>query len=751
MQRFFIIILVLISVTLQAEEGERIIPMEADQIEYEGMDEAIVKALGKVKIIHGKQMLFADKVTYYVKLDKVIAEGNVIMIDQEGNTVNATKLELTDKMKLGIIYAFKLRFPDNSLLQGDTAQQVSENITTLNNAFYTPCEFICGETKPVWSVRSGTATMDHNDEAITYRNVFFDVYGLPVLYSPFFYLPSPNAKRKSGFLVPSYVSNTYLKQVFVLPYYYNIAPNKDLTVSEMYSSERGSILLGNYRHLLENGSYTIKSSITKRSNKKDDQGENGKKLNSLRGHIFTKGKFQLPSEYETGFDINLATDRTYLDNYKFKEQVNTQLNTLTSNIYVNKFSERSVFKVDALYFQSLQSDHAFTQTPYALPLAKFYHETESFSNGSKFIFDSNLLSLHQKNTVAKEKTSGINRISLSGIWQMPLATESGHMFNLSSQLRSDIYHYNHFLKTSRIYNGATGTYNATRYNGTRSRIIPSLSLDWRYPLINKNKNYSVLLEPISTIILNPRTNYNKKIYNEDSQFVEINDSNLFAPNLSSGIDLVEFGPRISYGLKSGIYDKYSNKLDFIIGQSYLKDKSLIDRSLYRKADSYPYSETHFSDYVGRVSFNYQATTQIIYRFILAKDNLKLKRSEIGLQQSFQNFNVKLDYIDYNDDVILYRGKVKNPKQLYAEANMNYNDWTYSVNMRRNMTKKFNDPDKIFGKRIISTGASIKRSGQCVDHLISYKREFSTSVGVKPSSTWMYEIGLKNLGNIQQNF
>lgn len=82
---------------------------------------------------------------------------------------------------------------------------------------------------------------DREEQVAEIWNARFKLGPVPVFYSPYLQLPVGD-KRRSGFLIPNakYSTNNYFE--FYLPYYWNIAPNMDATITPHYMHRRGGIM-----------------------------------------------------------------------------------------------------------------------------------------------------------------------------------------------------------------------------------------------------------------------------------------------------------------------------------------------------------------------------------------------------------------------------------------------------------------------------------------------------------------------------
>jgi LPS-assembly protein len=109
----------------------------------------------------------------------------------------------------------------------------------------------CQAADQSWQLRARSLTLDTGKQVGTGRDARIDFKGLPILYLPWFSFPL-SKERKSGFLFPSIGNSSLSGAEIEIPYYWNIAPNADLTFSPLYYSRRGIDLAGDARLLTNN-------------------------------------------------------------------------------------------------------------------------------------------------------------------------------------------------------------------------------------------------------------------------------------------------------------------------------------------------------------------------------------------------------------------------------------------------------------------------------------------------------------------
>ena len=133
----------------------------------------------------------------------------------------------------------------------DLMKQRGENrYTILENGSFTSC--LPGSD--TWSVVGSEVIHDREEQVAEIWNARFKLGSVPIFYSPYLQLPVGD-KRRSGFLIPNAKYSTKNGVEFSLPYYWNIAPNFDATITPHYMNKRGGVMWENeFRYLTQLGS-----------------------------------------------------------------------------------------------------------------------------------------------------------------------------------------------------------------------------------------------------------------------------------------------------------------------------------------------------------------------------------------------------------------------------------------------------------------------------------------------------------------
>lgn len=708
---FSLFIAIALISSAQAQEVEKKQPafISAENVHY-NQETQTVTAEGKVEIIQDDRILLCDKLIYDQGTNRIRAEGNISVLEASGDVFFGNKLELTDNMKRGIIEQFRARFADNSLLAATKARRPDENTMIMHKAVYSPCP-VCREgpdTEPLWQLKADQVKIDNIKQRVTYDNAFFEVKGVPVLYTPYFSHATPNAKQTSGFLMPTYRTESTLGNTIQLPYYLALTPSMDATITPILASKESPVLLGQFRQLTTNGGYEFNGSVTNpvQRNAAGDEIDG----HEFRGHIQGKGQFDLKDDWDWGFDINRASDDTYMRRYNFGDE-----DSLTSRVFAEQQKDRNYHTIQALSFQGLQADYDSDTSPWVTPYAKSHWEGLTGFKQSRWSVDSNILSLSRNEGIQSR------RLSVTTSWNMPHITRNGHVLDLRTSVRGDAY--------SLDMNSDTTNAGDPDYKGVEGRAIPEAELDWSYPLVRQGENARVMLTPVVNTIVSPYGNNPNEIPNEDSRVTELSDENLFSPSKFTGIDRVESGPRVNYGIRADVQGNKGQNLSMLVGQSY---RTRTDANF----TEYSGLDDNMSDYVGRIVFRTREMLDLGYRFRLDKDSMDLRRSEVnaGLYIAPVRFNV--DYISLDDGLSPFLEQQTPREEIYSRIGVDLNkEWSVIADARRDLSG---------GGGFVSASSGLLYNGECANIATTWVREFTRDRDIEPSSSFTVQILLKNL-------
>jgi LPS-assembly protein len=582
----------------------------ADRMSHD-RDLGVITASGNVEISQLDRILLADTISYNERENIVTASGNVSVVEPTGEVLFAEYMELTGDLRDGVIRQLRIRLADNSRIAAAGGRRTDGNRTEMVNAVYSPCESCPNDpaAPPLWQVKAKRVTHDQAEKTVEYRDAWMELAGVPVAYTPYFSHPDPSVRRQTGFLTPSAGSSSYLGPFLSTPFFWNIAPNRDLTVSPTITWKQNAVLAGEYR---EQGAKSLTNA--KASATVDDEGD-------FRGHVDSSVKYHASDTWRLGAQLQRASDDTFMRRYGFGSK-----RTLTSNLAAETFRGRDYAAANAYAFQGLQANDRPGQTPLVLPLLEYSH-----------IGTPNNLGVHSSltaNTLVINRTDGhdTRRMSVGGGYHLPYVAEHGSVLNLDATMRGDIYHVTSLPDP--VVPGASET-------GAEGRLYPQLGLGWKLPLVRPHGTINEIFEPMVSFYASPRGGNSSDIPNEDSLDPEFDDLNLFSPSRFAGIDRVEGGARTSYGAKWGAYGPSGGFTDVFFGQSY----RFVDDDTFARGTGL---EDRLSDYVGRLRVSPGQGVLLGYRTRLDRDSFEPRRNELNFVVGPRALQVSANYIFFDN-------------------------------------------------------------------------------------------------------
>jgi len=179
-----------------------------------------------------------------------------------------------------------------------TIIQKSKDIVNLENSTYTTCE----SDNVVWRLDTGETELNKATGIGKSRNVVIRFLDVPVFYTPYLSYPIDD-KRKSGFLPPRIGSSNETGLDFSIPYYWNIHPSYDATLTPRMMSRRGMLLNTEFRYLTQATKGIIEAEYLPYDNVFEDD----------RGSLSFKNKGVFSPRWRTDVDFNYASDNEYFD------------------------------------------------------------------------------------------------------------------------------------------------------------------------------------------------------------------------------------------------------------------------------------------------------------------------------------------------------------------------------------------------------------------------------------------------------
>ncbi len=211
---------------------------------------------GNAVLRRGDLVVRADRLEHNQLDDLAKASGNVY-INRAGNVYEGPQLELKVDAFEGFFLKPRYQFLQGGHGQADRVDFLDEKRSVITNATYTTCRRLPGPSwMPDWILKAASLTLDYEEDIGVAKGAVLSFKGLPILPVPYLSFPLSDL-RKSGFLPPTIGLDNVNGAELTLPYYWNIAPNRDAKFSPTLMTKRGVNLGGEFRYLESNYAGTV--------------------------------------------------------------------------------------------------------------------------------------------------------------------------------------------------------------------------------------------------------------------------------------------------------------------------------------------------------------------------------------------------------------------------------------------------------------------------------------------------------------
>ena len=330
--------------------GPRVI--EAGRID--GVNQKNVSATGDVSLTQGNMTVTAERLDYDKETDTAVAPGKMRMT-RDGDVVTGSNLKLKVETEIGSLEDPAFFFSKNPErpAQRFEARGAAKRMDFLGadqerlyDAFYTTCRADENE----WYLKISELSLDRARNIGSGINAVVEFKGVPILYMPYMTFPLNN-ERKSGFLPPTIGTSSSSGFELAVPYYWNIAPNFDATITPKIFTRRG-LQVGTELRYLDRG---VLGQFDAEYLPRDRIADRDRYLASLR-HYQNLDKWLAP-----GWSASINAQKVSDDNY-FRDLSTRISNTAQTNLprdvaltYANDFGNLTT---RYLSFQTLQDPTA---------------------------------------------------------------------------------------------------------------------------------------------------------------------------------------------------------------------------------------------------------------------------------------------------------------------------------------------------------------------------------------------------------
>ncbi len=681
--------------------------LQADEMIYDNQNDRVT-AQGNVEIYYGTYTLLADRVIYDQRSNSLTAEGNVRIKEPDGAVINADRITLTDDFRDGFIASLKIVTHDDARIAAARAIREHGETTVFEKAAFTPCK-PCEDNPdkaPTWQVKASKVIHKKSEATITYKNASFEFFGYPIAWFPYFKHADPSVKRKSGFLIPVVSNSNELGMAVEVPYYFALAPNYDFTFSPVYTSKRGVLLKGRWRHRTANGRYYVELAGIDQTNT-DDLAPPGNE--NLRGSIRTEGEFALNQYWEWGWDITADSDDTFRRVYNLDNILTTDR---VSEVYLTGQRDRSYFSAKAYKFGGLLATDTLESEAWVHPVIDYNYIFADPVLGGELSFDTNVLSLARD-----DGGTDSTRLLAQVKWRRTFVDRRGQLVTPFFYGRGDYYHVTDFADP---VTGVVGDNDIVRG-------VAAGGLEYRYPFVRHTASGAHIMEPVAQVIARPDVNDQDEIPNEDAQSLVFDDTLLFDIDKFSGYDRIEGGTRANVGLQYTYQHYNGGYIRAAFGQSY----QIAGANAFA-ADSG--LATNASDYVAGLYIEPLQHFSFIAQGRFDKDTFDLRRTDVAANASYGPIGTSFVYANRRAQPTL--GITDDNEEIQGSGTIELTEhWRLFGHIRYDLERD----------ERITDGVGLKYHDDCFALSVTYTETFIQDRDIEPQQTVMLRFELKHLG------
>lgn len=541
-------------------------PVEVDADRLEAKQGGTAVYQGDVKVRQGVRKFDSDYAELDQKSRDVIAIGNIYYNDGQITVTSDKTLKSNLDTKNSELEEGKYQVhgsPVRGSADRVTMTNNNQNIT-LEGAQYTTCP----PGQEVWTLKAGSIDIDQTEVFGEAWNASLWLYDYPVFYFPYINFPIKD-ERKTGLLYPGYTQSSKNGMDITQPFYWNIAPNYDATITSRFMDRRGLMEQVQFRYMPDPAHV---GSLYFENLANDKQYDETPSLNQAMsdGHRYLLNanhtSLFADNAMRVSFDYTKVRDRDYNYFNDFSPKVGTQVeNQLQQSLMAGYFQPNWNINTEVRTYQILL---ASAQQPHEL-MPRIDHNYYQQGSWYDLAWNTEITKFGYNNAQAIAQNQGGaytgTRVYTAPTLTMPLINEAGYYLDSQYKLMYTRYDQEVPDNMSQTFVSRftpAGANGVTLDEGIITRTLPSFRLKGGMTF-ERNQNWfggdaNQTLEPEFQYLYVPyKDQDNIGIY--DSTTMRQDYYSLFSDRRYAGLDRISDSNRISIGLTSRVYDEVGDE------------------------------------------------------------------------------------------------------------------------------------------------------------------------------------------------
>jgi LPS-assembly protein len=546
----------------------------AEALSLTAENEERVHLGGDASLVSADQRIDADDIFLTRSSEEIRASGNVFFADQNYRLKSPSIYidNLNDRAEFDQA-AFEIN-ANHAHGEAEKIEKLDAYRSRYSDLYYTTCD----PDDKAWHLRATELEIDNESGLGTAKHTTIYFQEVPFLYLPYFQFPVDD-RRMSGILTPKIGYGERDGASVIVPVYWNMAPNYDMTITPAWYQNLGLQLNTENRYLFEKHRGQVDLSYI------DD-----KDYDDTRWFKQWQHTTAMPYDIKANMILAEVSDRDFFDDFSLvAPQYN---NTEHLERFVRFDRDGELWHSELMWqdYQTLDEDTRLSSRPYnRLPRFTLDAEPEPWDADIQTPVHLELVSLDRDHSITGERANIITQLRLN-------SQDSWYFFNPELQLAFTDYQLDNNPQGNSIY-----------------RSLPTLAVDTGLifeRFTGSGGQWRQTLEPRLYFLYTPYENQDD-IPDFDTSLASSTYNNLFINNRFNGADRIGDAKQVTFGLSSRLFndDTGTELLNARAGQIfYFEDRRV---SLNRKTDE----ETR-SDAIAEIDFwplpSLTLATRVVY-------------------------------------------------------------------------------------------------------------------------------------------
>ncbi len=674
----------------------------------------IIKSNFPTKIIDPDGNIILVNMFNYNSIKNILfSKGDIKLEDKKKNIYKFKQLYIDEKKKKIVGSDAKIFLNDNSLKDDvrnnprifANSVSIDKDVSSVQKGVFTFCEYRENEKCPPWELRAKQIKHNNSKKTVYYENAILKIYDFPIFYFPRLSHPDPTVNRRSGFLVPTFSNSTNMGSGIDIPYFWNIANDKDITFTPRFHSSNEPLYLTEYRQdfaksfLIVDGGYT--EGYKNKSNKKTP---------GARTHLFTK--FYKSFIEETDNISNLEVNLQHVSNSTYPK--------------INKLQTSLVDYLDDTIKNSVDYGYQKKDLFFNTKISAFESLSKTGNERFEFIYPEASL---EKNLLMSENLGIVDLKSEILVKNFDVDKQTDVISNefnwVSNSWINKFGFENEFLGLFKNVNYQAKNVNNYKTENSVSEFYGALGFKSELGLFKfRDDNKLNVFKP--KILLKISPNDSRNISKESKT---LNYSDLYKLNKIKSIDKVDTGSSISLGFDFKINNLTKNneikneQFKFSLGQiiNVKENKDMPSKSTLNEK---------MSDIIGETSFSFNENAKITNNFLLDQNLREFNKNQIDLDIVYPKTSFNIGFLEESQHI-------GSTKYLQTKAGFNFNNGLISFGAKRNLlsnSAEFYD-------------LSYEYINDCLKAGVAFRREFYRDRDLEPEDSLIFKITFSPLGTV----